>query len=168
MSDKKVAQTPIKMRYKNWRGEVSNRSILPVGTLERKATEYHPEPQWIMRAWDFDKQAYRDFALADCDFAAMQPTPQKCAECDCDGGECTWIASPKVTPQEAARVLLDACPNPLFDTLKPKLMGEFSQQYPVFDEDGEEFMARVNISWTVIKEVIHTTLRAIAGEARHD
>lgn len=35
--------------------------------------------------------------------AAMQPTPQKCAECDCDGGECTWIASPKVTPQEAAK-----------------------------------------------------------------
>lgn len=93
MSDEQVAQTPIKMRYKNWRGEVSNRSILPVGTLERKATEYHPEPQWIMRAWDFDKQAYRDFALADCDFAAMQPTPQEAAKvllghCESGGADC--------------------------------------------------------------------------------
>lgn len=28
---------------------------------------------------------------------AMQPTQQRCAECDCDGGECTWIASGNVT-----------------------------------------------------------------------
>lgn len=72
MTDDAV-QTPMTFTYKNWRGEVATRTALPVGTLERKATEFHPEPQWIMRAWDYEKQAYRDFALADCTFASATP-----------------------------------------------------------------------------------------------
>lgn len=45
------------------------------------------------------------------DIAALTPTPQRCAECDCENGgdECTWIApaKPETTPQEAAKVLWD-------------------------------------------------------------
>lgn len=71
-----------------------------------------------------------------------------------------------MTPQQAAKVLLDACPNPIFDTLKPKLMGEFSQPYPFFDEDGEEVTANVNISWTVTKDIIAAALRAISEDSQ--
>ena len=40
---------------------------------------------------------------------ALTPTPQRCAECDCENGgdECTWIApaKPETTPQEAAQIV---------------------------------------------------------------
>jgi predicted DNA-binding transcriptional regulator YafY len=68
---------PIKMRYTNYRGEVSIREITPTDVPQFLPTEYHPEPQWIIRAWDYGKQDYRDFALCDCDFTVSQkePTP---------------------------------------------------------------------------------------------
>lgn len=56
--------------YTNWRGETATRRAVPIG-LAWRATEHHPEPQWIMRALDLDKNAPRDFALKDCDFRAL-------------------------------------------------------------------------------------------------
>ena len=35
--------------------------------------EWHREPQWLREAWDYDKNAVRDFALKDCDFASRVP-----------------------------------------------------------------------------------------------
>jgi len=29
------------------------------------STEYHKEEQWLLRAWDVDKQDYRTYALKD-------------------------------------------------------------------------------------------------------
>ncbi|MFG6500194.1 hypothetical protein [Sulfitobacter sp. 1A15106] len=58
----------ITMTYTNWRGETAVREVAPFGDLVWRATEHHPKPQWIMTAWCKDKQAYRDFALADCVF----------------------------------------------------------------------------------------------------
>ena len=60
----------ITMTYRNWRGEISRRTIQPWG-VRFDATDWHPEPQWLLEAWDFDKQAVRDFALADCQFADL-------------------------------------------------------------------------------------------------
>lgn len=71
-----------------------------------------------------------------------------------------------VTVPNAAKVLLDACPNPIFDDLKPVMMGEFHQTYPFFDENGEEVTAKVNVSWTVTKDIIKSALRALAGETQ--
>lgn len=62
------------MRYTNYRGEVATRTIIP-GPVSFKATEYHPEPQWIMQAFDLGKSAYRDFALRDCDFTSPVARP---------------------------------------------------------------------------------------------
>lgn len=53
--------------YKNYRGELSVRTVTPV-EFYWGSTEYHPEPQWIMKAIDHEKNAVRDFALRDCDF----------------------------------------------------------------------------------------------------
>ena len=73
-----------------------------------------------------------------------------------------------VSVQESATGLLDACPNPIFDNLKPVLMGEFHQTYPFFDEDGDEVTAKVNISWTVTKDIIRAALRALAQKDKGD
>jgi len=50
--------------YKNYRGEVSERKICS-SRLEYGTTEFHPEPQWFLTAWDYDKQEHRSFALKD-------------------------------------------------------------------------------------------------------
>lgn len=53
--------------YTNWRGETEDRSITPM-EIRFDATEWHPEPQWLLKAWDDDRQAWRDFALKDFNF----------------------------------------------------------------------------------------------------
>ncbi len=58
----------IAVRYVNYRGEVAVRWIVPIRVLFG-ATEWHPEPQWLLEAYDAGKDANRMFALRDCDFA---------------------------------------------------------------------------------------------------
>ncbi|MBR1654200.1 MAG: hypothetical protein IJ690_04540 [Clostridia bacterium] len=50
--------------YSNWKGDTSYRNIVPK-SVEFKSTEWHPEEQWILNAFDVDKQADRAFALKD-------------------------------------------------------------------------------------------------------
>lgn len=64
----------MKVEYTNWRGETGIRTIKPI-RLWFGSTEYHPTPQWLLKAFDVDKGAERDFAVND-----MRP----CA--DDDGG----------------------------------------------------------------------------------
>ncbi|WP_185756009.1 hypothetical protein [Brucella anthropi] len=56
--------TPVKIAYTNYRGETSVRTITPQ-RLWHGSTEWHPEPQWLVTAYDHDKQAVRDFAFKD-------------------------------------------------------------------------------------------------------
>lgn len=58
------------LTYTNWRGETSVRTIQPQ-YIWFGATEWHPDPQWLLTAFDLEKDAERDFALKD--FGA--PTP---------------------------------------------------------------------------------------------
>ena len=55
---------PIVVNYKNWKGVVSSRNIVPK-KLYWGATPFHHIPQWILTVWDQDKKEYRDFALKD-------------------------------------------------------------------------------------------------------
>lgn len=55
---------PLRITYRNWRGEVSERNIVPQ-SVWFGATEWHPDPQWLLSALDTEKGAARDFALAD-------------------------------------------------------------------------------------------------------
>ena len=50
--------------YTNYRGETRIRRIIPIA-LEFCATEWHPEEQWILLAYDLDKKAERSFACKD-------------------------------------------------------------------------------------------------------
>jgi len=63
-----TSQEPIKVIYTNWRGETSMRSVTPMG-IHFGSTEWHPEPQWLLKVFDHDKQADRDYVLRDCVFA---------------------------------------------------------------------------------------------------
>lgn len=65
---------PITMTYRNWCGETGERTILP-RKLWFGSTEWHPEPGWLLTAWDCDKEAERVFSLADCQFAALAAAP---------------------------------------------------------------------------------------------
>lgn len=53
----------LRIRYENWRGEISERRIRPVGMVAWATTVHHPVPTWILPAFDEDKQDYRDFDL---------------------------------------------------------------------------------------------------------
>ena len=55
---------PITLTYTNWMGETAERAIIP-RRVWWGSTEWHHEPQWLLTAFDVDKQAERDFALKD-------------------------------------------------------------------------------------------------------
>lgn len=63
--------TTIRMKYKNYRNEVSMRTIEPIDMFFGR-TDYHPQNQWLLRAYDFEKKQERIFALKDCDFLSTQ------------------------------------------------------------------------------------------------
>ena len=58
------AAPPVTLTYTNWRGETAERTIIPLRPWFG-ATEWHPEPQWLLTAIDVEKGAERDFALKD-------------------------------------------------------------------------------------------------------
>jgi hypothetical protein len=62
----------IKMLYTNYRGETSLRRIGALCEPKVKTSEWHPEPQLILKAFDLDKKQWRDFALRDCNFTVSQ------------------------------------------------------------------------------------------------
>lgn len=54
------------VRYRNYRGEVSTRHIIPLGVWFG-VSEFHASEgeQWFVKAYDIDKEDNRDFALKD-------------------------------------------------------------------------------------------------------
>ena len=53
-----------KVKYKNYRGEVSVRTIIPKNIFFGK-TDYHKEEQWLLKVWDVEKNSERVYALKD-------------------------------------------------------------------------------------------------------
>jgi len=54
---------------------VSTRTITPIKPWYG-STEWHPEPQWLLTAFDHEKHANRDFALKDFGYPAPSPRAQ--------------------------------------------------------------------------------------------
>ena len=44
--------------YTNWKGETKYRNIIPM-SVEFKATQWHPEEQWILNAMDMDIKEWK-------------------------------------------------------------------------------------------------------------
>lgn len=51
-----------RMSYTNHRGEVAERHFLPLEVYHGTSL-WHPNPGWILRAFDYERQAVRDFSL---------------------------------------------------------------------------------------------------------
>jgi predicted DNA-binding transcriptional regulator YafY len=49
-------------KYTNYKGSVSIRHVIPID-IWYGSTEYHPEEQWLLKAYDIDKQDYRNFSI---------------------------------------------------------------------------------------------------------
>ena len=59
-----AATEPLRFIYRNWRGDVAERAVRPL-RIWFGSTEWHPKPQWLLRAIDLDKGAERDFAIGE-------------------------------------------------------------------------------------------------------
>lgn len=57
--------------YKNWRGEVAPRRLRAVA-FWHGSTEWHPTPGLMLKAVDLDKDAERDFAVADFNMTTLR------------------------------------------------------------------------------------------------
>lgn len=55
---------PVRLTYTNWRGEIAKRTIAPK-YVWFGSTDWHPHPQWLLKAFDLEKGEDRDFALKD-------------------------------------------------------------------------------------------------------
>lgn len=58
------AGEPLTFTYRNYRGEIALRRVQPLA-IRFGSTEWHPEPQWLLRAFDLDKGEEREFAMRD-------------------------------------------------------------------------------------------------------
>jgi predicted DNA-binding transcriptional regulator YafY len=56
--------TSVTFTYTNHKGETSVRYVRPI-MLAFGSTSYHSEPQWLIHAWDWNKEAERTFAMSD-------------------------------------------------------------------------------------------------------
>lgn len=64
VGNRRVEDIAIEVIYKNYKGETGLRKIIPLG-MYYGHNEYHKEDQWLLKVWDLDKWAYRDYALKD-------------------------------------------------------------------------------------------------------
>ena len=55
---------PLIFTYKNYKGSVSERTVLPL-SIFYGITDFHKTPCWLMHGWDIDKKQYRDFCMVD-------------------------------------------------------------------------------------------------------
>lgn len=60
MENKKI----VEIVYTNWKRVTGTRHIIPKDIFFG-STEWHQEEQWLLNAFDVDKQANRSFALKD-------------------------------------------------------------------------------------------------------
>ena len=79
-----AAQPALEFGYTNWRGEYARRRVRPV-RLYHGSTEWHPEPQWLMEAYDADKGGLRAFAVKDMVFGAQPAQGGSVSETDDEG-----------------------------------------------------------------------------------
>jgi len=54
----------VMINYTNWKGVTSLRKIIPI-EIFFGATEWHKEEQWLLKAYDLDKNAERSFSVKD-------------------------------------------------------------------------------------------------------
>jgi predicted DNA-binding transcriptional regulator YafY len=61
----------IKFKYTDYKSLTSTRTVEPVSVIWAH-NDRHPEDQWMLHGYDYDKQTMRTFALKDCDFTTTE------------------------------------------------------------------------------------------------
>jgi len=64
LNGRELEEMAIRVIYRNWKGEEGIRHILPL-RVWYGSTEWHKKEQWLMKVYDIDKEAMRDYALKD-------------------------------------------------------------------------------------------------------
>ena len=59
------------LTYTNHRGDTASRTVSPVN-IWFGVTEWHPKGGWLMKCWDWDKHAERDYLLSKCNFTKKE------------------------------------------------------------------------------------------------
>lgn len=54
----------VRIEYVNYKGERKTYRVEPLH-LWYGATPFHPDPQWLLKAYDHDRKVRRDFAMND-------------------------------------------------------------------------------------------------------
>ncbi|TAL51163.1 hypothetical protein EPN81_00685 [Patescibacteria group bacterium] len=54
----------VEILYTNYRNETALRRIVP-RAIRFGSSDWHPEPQWLLDAYDLQKNAERSFAMSD-------------------------------------------------------------------------------------------------------
>jgi Predicted transcriptional regulator len=60
----KVSNNPLQFEYVNWKGERNARTVIPQ-EIYYGENDFHKGNQWLLKAFDVDKQAIRHFAIKD-------------------------------------------------------------------------------------------------------
>ena len=58
------SQQVVTIRYTNYRGKTADRRIVP-RQIRFASTDWHPETQWLLDAYDLDREDERSFAMRD-------------------------------------------------------------------------------------------------------
>lgn len=97
------------MIYRNWRGEVGLRRVRAADLrLWHGTTKWHPDPQPLLRAFDLDKAAWRDFALEDCAFLFHDPKAETQTPVGEAGGPADAARAPSCSSARPLRLALEA------------------------------------------------------------
>lgn len=64
LCEPRTDRPPFHFSYRNYRGEVSWRAVRPIA-IWWGHTDYHPDDQWMLKAFDMGKGEVRDFAWKD-------------------------------------------------------------------------------------------------------
>lgn len=92
--------TPVRVLYKNWRGEVAYRNVV-LSHIWFGTSPYHEGAQWFASVLDADKDmAARDFALTDCMFNPPEwvfPDDPKTAHPEAEGRYTVLLAGDSET-----------------------------------------------------------------------
>jgi hypothetical protein len=55
----------LRFHYRNYRGEVAWRDVRGDAEFWFGVSPHHEREQWFLSEWDYDKAAWRDFAVVD-------------------------------------------------------------------------------------------------------
>lgn len=147
-----VPEKAIRMIYKNHRGEVAERHIVPFG-IAFGSTQWHPHAQLLLRAFDIDKQADREFALKDCDFT-RQIIPGISVEVSLHGkklatAQCVNVSECADISNFEAHITEEAAPHLGIE--------EAARSFPILDHDRHQTV------WALVREIAVGAVRKRTG-----